>query len=153
MKQPPKLVVAPFENRNGVTSYRVTGWVNDERVRKNFKTRAEADAEKTALEIGAVQAADGMQMVATPLTIEQVRVAEVCFRRHDASEEEAGRVTALLARDVPRECLRTRRVQYKKFDPLCWPVGSIGQICQWRTPAPERKSMNARAPQPRLPIP
>jgi hypothetical protein len=46
MKQPPILIVAPFENRNGVTSYRVTGWVNGDRVRKNFKTRAEANAEK-----------------------------------------------------------------------------------------------------------
>ena len=81
MKQPPKLVVAPFENRNGVTSYRVTGWLHGERVRKNFKTRAEANAEKSALEIGAVQAANGMQMVATTLTIDQVRDAEVCFRR------------------------------------------------------------------------
>lgn len=81
MKQPPKLVIAPFENRNGVTSYRVTGWVNDDRVRKNFKTRAEANAEKIALEIGAVQAANGMQMIATILTIDHVRDAEVCFRR------------------------------------------------------------------------
>ena len=81
MKQPPKLVVTPFENRNGVISYRVVGWINGERVRKNFKTRAEASAEKTALEIGAVQAANGMQMVATKLTIEQVRDAEVCGTR------------------------------------------------------------------------
>jgi hypothetical protein len=44
MKQPPKLVVAPFENRNGVTPFRVTGWVHGERLRKNFKTRAEANA-------------------------------------------------------------------------------------------------------------
>jgi hypothetical protein len=77
MKQPPKLVVARFENRNGVTSFRVTGWVHGERVRKNFKTRAEANAEKSALEIGAVQAANGMQMVATTLTTEQVRDSEV----------------------------------------------------------------------------
>jgi hypothetical protein len=44
MKQPPKLVVTPFENRNGFISYRVTGWLHGERVRKNFKTRAEANA-------------------------------------------------------------------------------------------------------------
>jgi integrase len=81
MKQPPKLVVAPFKNRNGTTSYRVTGWLDGERVRKNFKTRAEAGAEKAALEIAAVQAANGMQAVATTLTVEQVRDAEVCFRR------------------------------------------------------------------------
>lgn len=53
-----KLVVAPFENRNGVTSYRLTGWLHGERVRRNFKTRDEANAEKAALEIRAIQAAN-----------------------------------------------------------------------------------------------
>lgn len=60
---------------------RTVAGIHSERVRKNFKTCAKANAEKTALEIGAVQAANGMQMVATTLTIEQVRDAEVCFRR------------------------------------------------------------------------
>jgi hypothetical protein len=46
------------------------------RTRSPFTQPAEASAE-----IGAVQAANGMQMVATTLTIDQVRDAEVCFRR------------------------------------------------------------------------
>ena len=80
MTHPSKLVVAPFENRNGVISYRVTGWLHGERVRRNFKTRDEANAEKAALEIRAVQAANGMQSVVTTLTVEQVREAEIAFR-------------------------------------------------------------------------
>jgi integrase len=81
MKQATKLAVAPFENRNGSTSYRVIGWLHGERVRKNFKTREEASAEKAALEIQSLQATHGMRAVPTTLAIEQVRDAEVAYRR------------------------------------------------------------------------
>ena len=81
MKQATKLAVAPFENRNGSTSYRVIGWLHGERVRKNFKTREEASAEKATLEIQSLQATHGMRSLPTTLSIEQVRDAEVAFRR------------------------------------------------------------------------
>jgi hypothetical protein len=81
MKQATKLAVAPFENRNGSTSYRVIGWLHGERVRKNFKTREEASAERAALEIQSLQATHGMRSVPTTLSIEQVRDAEVAYRR------------------------------------------------------------------------
>jgi len=81
MKQATKLAVAPFENRNGSTSYRVIGWLHGERVRKNFKTREEASAERAALEIQSLQTTHGMRAVPTTLSIEQVRDAEVAYRR------------------------------------------------------------------------
>jgi hypothetical protein len=41
--------VVPFENRNGSSSWRVVGWLHGDRVRKDFKSRAEAVAEKAML--------------------------------------------------------------------------------------------------------
>ena len=54
------LNVIRFENRNGTTSWRVTGWLHGIRIRKNFKTREEAAAEKATLEIKVLQAASGI---------------------------------------------------------------------------------------------
>ena len=73
--------VSRFENRNGVISWRVSGWLHGLRIRKNFKTREEAAAEKAALEIKALQATSGLRTVATTLTDEQAREAEAAFRR------------------------------------------------------------------------
>lgn len=77
--------VTPFENRNGSTSWRVTGWLSDLRIRRNFKTREEAAAEKASLEIKALQATSGLRRIATPLTDVQVREAEAVF--HGALRE------------------------------------------------------------------
>lgn len=76
-----EFAVSRFENRNGVTSWRVAGWLHGVRIRKNFPTREEAAAEKQALEIKAAQTANGMRTVATTLTEDQVREAETLFRR------------------------------------------------------------------------
>jgi hypothetical protein len=76
-----KFAVTRFENRNGSTSWRVDGRLHGVRFRKNFKTREEAAAEKSALEIKAAQTAHGMQTVATSLTANQVREAEAVFQR------------------------------------------------------------------------
>lgn len=73
--------IVPFENRNGSSSWRVVGWLHGERVRKNFKTRAEAAAEKATLDVRAAQTEQGMRTVATTLTAEEVREAETVFRR------------------------------------------------------------------------
>lgn len=73
--------VIRYTNRNGTTSWRVSGWLHGLRVRKNFKTQQEAAAEKSALEIKAVQTAHGMQLVATSLNVDQVREAEAVFLR------------------------------------------------------------------------
>jgi hypothetical protein len=74
-------VVSQFENRNGITSWRVAGWLHGVRIRKNFKTKEEAAAEKAALELNALQAASGLRATATSLSNEQIREAEAVFRR------------------------------------------------------------------------
>jgi len=76
-----KFAVSRFENRNGVTSWRVDGRLHGVRFRKNFKTREEAAAEQAALELRALNAANGLHTIATVLTAEQVREAEAVFHR------------------------------------------------------------------------
>jgi hypothetical protein len=73
--------VIRYKNRNGVTSWRVSGWLRGVRIRKNFKSREEAAADKASMEIGAEQAASGLRSISTSLTIEQVREAEAAFQR------------------------------------------------------------------------
>jgi integrase len=73
--------VSRFENRNGVTSWRVEGKLHGLRIRKNFKTREAAAAEKDVLELKALQAAAGLHVATTFLTEEQIREAESVFRR------------------------------------------------------------------------
>ena len=80
MKQPPKLTVAPFKNRNGVVSFRVIGWIDGERIRRNFKTRAEANAEKTQLEIGAEPDAGAVE--AAPAIRQAYREAAAAAAHH-----------------------------------------------------------------------
>jgi len=74
-------VVSRFENRNGVISWRVSGWLHGVRVRRNFGTRDEAASEKAALELKALQEASGMRSLTTFLTPEQLREAEAGFTR------------------------------------------------------------------------
>jgi integrase len=73
--------VSRFENRNGVTSWRVSGFLHGVRIRRNFKTREEAAAENAALELRALQATNGLRPAATFLADEQLREAEAAFRR------------------------------------------------------------------------
>jgi hypothetical protein len=76
-----KFAVIAFENRNGVTSWRVDGRLHGVRIRKNFKTREEAAAEKAVLEIKVLQTSAGFRQIATALTEDQVREAEALFQR------------------------------------------------------------------------
>jgi integrase len=76
-----KFSLKQFQNPSGAIVWRVTGWLNDERIRLNFKTRAEAAAEKSALEIKACQATSGLRATTTLLTEEQLREAEVIFQK------------------------------------------------------------------------
>jgi integrase len=78
-----EFAVSRFENRNGVTSWRIAGWLHGIRIRKNFKTRGEAAAEKAALELNALQATAGMRAAMTFLADGQLRQAEDAFRRID----------------------------------------------------------------------
>ena len=81
MNHEQSFAVSRFENRNGVTSWRVDGRLHGVRIRRNFKTQEEAAAEKAALEMKAMQSAAGMQSVTTFLAADQFREAEAVFRR------------------------------------------------------------------------
>jgi hypothetical protein len=70
-----------FENRNGVISWRVSGWLAGVRIRKNLKTREEAAAEKASREIKAIQLASGIRLASTFLTDDQLREAKSLLRR------------------------------------------------------------------------
>ncbi len=70
-----------FRNRNGTVSWRVDGRLNGVRIRKNFRSRDEAVAEKGTLELKAVQAEAGMRSTSTFLTDVQLREAETAFNR------------------------------------------------------------------------
>ncbi len=76
-----KFSVSRFRNRNGVFSFRVDGYLNGVRIRRNFKTQEEAAAEKAALELKALQMVSNLRSVTTFLTEVQVREAEAAFRR------------------------------------------------------------------------
>jgi hypothetical protein len=65
MRPEPKLTITEFKNPAGSISYRVSGVIDGERIRKNFPTRAEAAAEKQALEIEAMQRDFGMRCALT----------------------------------------------------------------------------------------
>ena len=85
-----EFAVSQFENRNGITSWRVAGWLHGVRIRKNFKTREEAAAEKAMLELNALQAASGLRVTATSLSNEQIREAEAVFRRLEGRTRSLG---------------------------------------------------------------
>ena len=74
-------VITRFKNASGTASWRVSGWIDGIRIRKNFATKVEAGAEKTALEIRAAQLVSGIRLTSTFLTDDQLREAEAAFRR------------------------------------------------------------------------
>lgn len=73
--------VSRFENRNGVISWRVAGLLHGVRIRKNFKSREDAAAEKAALELKVAQAVSGLRSATTFLADGELRQAEDAFRR------------------------------------------------------------------------
>ena len=81
----PALVLGRYENRHGVTSWRVPGNLPGLRVRRNCKSREEASAEKATLELKSIQTAEGLDTVATVLTGPHIREAEALFQRFAAN--------------------------------------------------------------------
>jgi len=73
--------ISEFTNPSGDVVYRVSGWLDGKRVRKNFPTRAEAEAERQTLEIQLLQRDTGVRAAATRLTDDQLHEAETAFRR------------------------------------------------------------------------
>ncbi|HWA08848.1 MAG TPA: site-specific integrase [Opitutaceae bacterium] len=76
-----KFEISEFTNPSGEIVFRVAGWLNGKRVRKNLASRAEAQAERQALEIAALQSESGMRVAATRLADDQLREAEAAFHR------------------------------------------------------------------------
>ena len=81
MSQAAQFVISEFTNPSGEVVFRVTGWLDGRRIRRNFPTRAEASAERQALEILRLQEETGVRTTATRLTDEQLHEAEAVFRR------------------------------------------------------------------------
>ena len=115
--------VTRFLNRNGVTSWRVDGRLHGLRIRKNFKTREEAGAERAVLEAKATQAASNVRSASTFLTDDQLRQSEAAFRRlADASKPLAFYLDYALAnyrapeREVTVETAVTAYLASKKLE-------------------------------------
>jgi hypothetical protein len=73
-------IVTRFNNKTGTVSWRVSGNLHGIRIRKNFRSREEAGAERAALELRALQSARGLRASPTFLTDDQLREAEAAFR-------------------------------------------------------------------------
>ena len=81
MAQANAFVVSQFTNPSKEIVFRVSGWLDGRRVRKNFPTRAEAEAERQVLEIQRLQADSGLRPILTRLNEDQVQEAEAAFRK------------------------------------------------------------------------
>jgi integrase len=79
MRQVSKFEISQFTNPSGDIVFRVSGWIDGKRVRKNLQTRAEAVAEKQVLELANMQEEHGIHVAATRLSAEQLREAEAAF--------------------------------------------------------------------------
>lgn len=109
MKPRGQFEVTSYTNESGTVSYRVTGTkLNGERVRKNYGTRGEADAEKLRLSIETTNDRTTIQSVVTRLTPPQIADAEravaelkegrtllECVRWHNANYREPVNVKLL----------------------------------------------------------
>jgi hypothetical protein len=73
--------ISNFKNPRGADSFRVSGWLHGVRIRRNLKTRPEAEAERQLLEIQRLDAANKFRAVVTRLTDDQLREAEAAYQR------------------------------------------------------------------------
>jgi len=79
-KRKPSFRVSEYTNRSGTTSWRVTGFIDGKRIRRNFNCPEDAEAERRALQVIALQNQPDLQRVVTRLSDEQVREAESLFQ-------------------------------------------------------------------------
>ena len=73
--------VSEFKNPSGEIAFRISGWLYGNRVRKNFSSRAEAEAERQVLEVQRLQTEGGIRTAVTRLSDDQLREAESAFLR------------------------------------------------------------------------
>lgn len=69
-------VITRFNNPSGEVVFRVIGWLDGKRLRKNFRTRAEAEAERQILEVQRAQSESGIRTAITRLPEDAIRDAE-----------------------------------------------------------------------------
>lgn len=81
MKSASSFVISEFTNPSGEVVFRVSGQLDGKRIRKNFDSRTEAQAERQTLELVRVQAESGVRPAATRLTDDQLKQAEAAFHR------------------------------------------------------------------------
>jgi integrase len=81
MSQVKNFVISEFTNPSGEIVFRVSGWLDGKRIRKNFPTRPEAVAERQVLEVQRLQGETGIRPAVTRLTEDQLHEAEAAFRR------------------------------------------------------------------------
>ena len=65
MSQAPQFVISEFTNPSGEIAFRLTGWLDGKRIRKNLPSLAEAAAERQTMEIQQIQSATGVRTAAT----------------------------------------------------------------------------------------
>ena len=81
MNRNQSFVISEFTNPSGEIVYRVTGYQDGKRVRRNFPTRVEAEAERQVREIQRLQTESGIRVAATRLSDAHLKEAEAVFSR------------------------------------------------------------------------
>jgi integrase len=74
-------VISQFTNPSREIVFRLSGWLDGKRIRKNFPTRTEAEAQRQVFDIGNLQTKAGVRAAITRLTDEQLHQAEAVFQR------------------------------------------------------------------------
>jgi integrase len=81
MNEANPFVISQFTNPSGEIVFRVDGRIDGKRIRRNFKTRADAEAERRLLNVQRFQGDAGLRTAITRLTDEQLHEAEAAFLR------------------------------------------------------------------------
>src|ERR1700690_3936346 len=90
MNQLNPFVISQFTNPSGEFVFRVAGWLDGKRIRKNFPARAEAEAERQILEVQRLQGDAGIHTTVTRLG----RTTEITFRQLFSLPSISGRLGA-----------------------------------------------------------
>src|SRR5665213_3320943 len=81
MNEANPFVISQFTNPSGEIVFRVDGRIDGKRIRRNFKTRADAEAERRFLKVQRLQGDAGLRTAITRLTDDQLHEAEAAFLR------------------------------------------------------------------------
>lgn len=88
MRQESAFEISQFKNPSGEVVFRVTGWLDCKRIRKNFRTHEEAVAERQVLDVQRLQSEGGAVRTAiTRLNDAQLREAEAAFARLEGQRQ------------------------------------------------------------------